>query len=78
MLSSSSAAGPDGVPEVQLKTLHHLWRGSLDGGTIPTETLLVIICPVHKGGFRSATKQCMPFDLTSHLIKIFERVLRKH
>ena len=63
-LSSSSAAGPDGVPAVLLKTcrrqlslpLYHLWRGSLDSGTIPAETLLVIICPIHKGGSRSLPK----------------------
>ena len=56
-LSSSSAAGPDGVPAVLLKAcrkqlclpLYHLWRGSLDCGTIPAETLLVIICTVHIG-----------------------------
>ena len=84
-LSSSSAAGPDGVPAVLLKTcrkqlstpLYHLWRGSLDSGTIPAETLLVIICPVHKGGSRSVPKQYRPVALTSHLIKIFERVLRR-
>ena len=84
-LSSSSAAGPDGVPAVLLKTcrkqlclpLYHLWRGSLDCGTIPAETLLVIICPVHKGGSRSLPKQYRPVALTSHLIKIFERVIRK-
>ena len=84
-LSASSAAGPDGVPAVLLKTcrkqlslpLYYLWRGSLDCGTIPAETLLVIICPIHKGGSRSLPKQYRPVALTSHLIKIFERVLRK-
>ena len=44
---------------------------------IPTETLLVIICPIHKGGSRSLPKQYRPVALTSHLIKIFERVLRE-
>ena len=84
-LSSSSAAGPDGVPAMLLKScrkqlsqpLYYLWRGSLDCGVIPAETLLVIICPIHKGGSRSIPKQYRPVALTSHLIKIFERVLRK-
>ena len=83
-LSSSSAAGPDGVPALLLKScrkelslpLYYLWRGSLDCGIIPVETLLVIICPIHKGGSRSLPKQYRPVALTSHLIKIFERVLR--
>ena len=84
-LSSSSAAGPDGVPSVLLKTcrkqlsqpLYYLWRGSMDCGIIPAETLLVIICPIHKGGSRSLPKQYRPVALTSHLIKVFERVMRK-
>ena len=84
-LKSSSAPGPDGVPAVLLKTcrkqlslpLFYLWRGSLDCGVIPAETLLVIICPIHKGGSRSIPKQYRPVALTSHLIKVFERVLRE-
>ena len=57
--------------------MYYLWRGSLDCGSIPVETLLVIICPIHKGGSRSLPKQYRPVALTSHLIKIFERVLRR-
>ena len=57
--------------------LFHLWRGSLDKGEIPTEQLLVLICPVHKGGSRSEPKNYRPVALTSHIIKVFERVLRK-
>ena len=83
-LSSNSAAGPDGVPAALLKycweqlslPLYYLWRGSLDCGVIPVETLLVIIAPIHKGGSRSLPKQYRPVALTSHLIKVFERVLR--
>ena len=52
-------------------------EGSLDCGVIPAETLLVIICPIHKGGSRSLPKQYRPVALTSHLIKVFERVLRE-
>ena len=37
----------------------------MNSGKIPTELLLVMISPVHKGGSRAV-----------HLIKIFERVLR--
>ena len=44
---------------------------------IPAETLLVIICPIHKGGSRSLPKQYRPVALTSHIIKVFERVLRQ-
>ena len=47
----------------------------MDCGTIPAETLLVIICPIHKGGSRSLPKQYRPVALTSHIIKIFERAV---
>ena len=84
-LTSTAASGPDGVPAALLKfcakqmslPLFHLWRGSLDCGSIPAELLLVIICPIHKGGPRTVPKQYRPVALTSHLIKVFERVLRK-
>ena len=33
--------------------------------------------PVHKGGSRAIPKNFRPVALTSHLIKVFERVLRK-
>ena len=83
-LSATSAAGPDGVPASLLKScrkplslpLYYLWRGSMDCGKIPVETLLVTICPIHKGGSRSIPKQYRPVALTSHLIKVFERVVR--
>ena len=83
-LSAHSAAGPDGVPSALLKLcrkplslpLFLLWRGSMDCGVIPVETLLVTICPIHKGGSRSVPKQYRPVALTSHLIKVFERVVR--
>ena len=48
----------------------------MDCGVIPVETLLVTICPIHKGGSRSVPKQYRPVALTSHLIKVFERVVR--
>ena len=36
-----------------------------------------MISPIHKGGSRSATKNYRPVALTSHLIKVFERVVRR-
>ena len=84
-LRANAAAGPDGVPAILLKScrkqlatpLYHLWRSSLDSGTIPPELLLVLVTPVHKGGSRAVPKNYRPVALTSHLIKVFERVLRK-
>ena len=84
-LRGEAAAGPDGVPASFLKKckkhlskpLYILWRSSLDKGSIPPELLLVLICPVHKGGSRSIPKNYRPVALTSHLIKVFERLVRK-
>ena len=57
--------------------LYLIWRGSLDTGIIPEELLLVLISPIFKGGNRSIPKNYRPVALTSHLIKIFEKVLRR-
>ena len=84
-LKGVAAPGPDGVPAMLLKScrkelslpLQLLWRSSLDTGTIPKELLLVQICPIHKGGSRSIPKNYRPVALTSHLIKVFERVVRR-
>ena len=84
-LNSTSAAGPDGVPAILLKNcrkqlsqpIFQLWRSSLDSGCIPPELLLVLISPIHKGGSRAAPKNYRPVALTSHLIKVFERVVRQ-
>ena len=84
-MKGSASAGPDGVPACLLKTcrkqlakpLYALWRASMDSGDIPAELLLVLICPVHKGGSKSVPKNYRPVCDTSHLIKIFERVLRR-
>ena len=84
-LKESASAGPDGVPASLLRTcrkqlsspLYKLWRASLNKGKIPDELLLVLICPIHKGGNKSLPKNYRPVALTSHLIKVFERVLRR-
>ena len=84
-LSSTSAPGADGIPASLLKTcrkelrkpLHLLWRSSLDHGLIPSDLLLVLISPIHKGGSRGSPQNYRPVALTSHLTKVFERVVRK-
>ena len=84
-LTLSSAPGPDGVPAALLKNcrkelkypLYTLWRASLQQGTIPPDLLLVLISPVHKGGSRAEPSQYRPVALTSHIIKVFERVVRR-
>ena len=84
-LKVNSATGPDGVPASLLKEcrkelkqpLWLLWKESMKQGVIPPDLLLVLICPVHKGGSRADPSQYRPVALTSHIMKVFERVIRR-
>uniref|UniRef100_A0A7M5UV05 Reverse transcriptase domain-containing protein n=1 Tax=Clytia hemisphaerica TaxID=252671 RepID=A0A7M5UV05_9CNID len=85
-LSPSSSAGPDGFPAMFLKKckdelsvpLCLLWKKSLEIGLVPTELKKCTITPIHKGGSRSLAANYRPVALTSHVIKIFEKILRNH
>lgn len=84
-ISPTSAAGPDRFPAMLLKQckktlavpLHMIWRKSLDTGVIPQSVKTAHIIPIYKGGCRGTPKNYRPVALTSHLIKVFEKVLRK-
>ena len=81
-LKPDSASRPDGIPEELLRAelarpLHIQWRASLDHGSIPPELLLVQVCPLHKGGSRSAAKNYCPVPLTSHTTKMIEQEMRR-
>ena len=83
-ISSSASAGPDRFPAILLKNcrkilsrpLYKIWRKSLDSGEIPPLMKRANIIPVHKGGSLGLPKNYRPIALTSHLIKVFEKVLR--
>ena len=85
-LSASSAAGPDQFPALLLKQckkdlskpLYLIWKKSLSTGEIPNILKTGNIVPIHKGGSRGEAKNYRPVALTSHIIKIFEKVLRNH
>ena len=85
-LSENAAPGPDGVPAVLLKRcrdslsgpLAVLWQKSLRTGDIPDIFKLAFITPIHKpGNSRSLPENYRPVSLTSHLVKTFERILKK-
>ena len=79
-----SAPGPDSWSSILLKNcktslskpLATMWRKSLDTGSIPDILKTADIAPLHKGGSKSIPKNYRPIALTSHIIKIFERVVR--
>ena len=84
-LQAHAASGPDDFPAIVLKkckltisgSLYRLWRRSLDTGEIPQYLLNQKIVPIFKKGGKTDAQNYRPVSLTSHLIKIFERVLRR-
>merc|ERR1711874_625611 len=57
--------------------LYILWRHSLNNGDIAPLLKTAVICPILKPGSpRNHPKSYRPVSLTSHIIKVFERVIR--
>ena len=85
-LSTNSAAGPDHFPAILLKNcakqlsapLLIFFRNSLNSGIIPKQLKYANITPIHKGGLRAQAKNYRPIALTSHIIKVLERVVVKN
>ena len=83
-LRNSAASGPDGLSALLLKNckasllrpLARLWRDCLDQGITPSKLKEAHIIPIHKGGHQGLASNYRPVALTSHLIKIFEKVMR--
>lgn len=82
-IPNSSAPGPDKLPAAVLKScketlsypIHKIWRKSLDTAEIPERLKTQGIIPIFKKGNRAWPANYRPVSLTSHLIKLFERVL---
>ena len=84
-LPSNSAAGPDGVPSVLLikcvnsikKPLSLFWNNCLQNGVTPLPLKTGHIVPIFKNGDQGSPSNYRPVALTSHLTKIYEKVVRK-
>ena len=84
-ISVGSAAGPDGVPAILLKQcakslaypIRILWEESYRRGEVPSFYKESHVCPIFKKGDRSKTANYRPVSVTSHVVKVFERVMRK-
>ena len=83
-LTNNASPGPDKIPAILLKKcktslsvpLFLIWRKSLDTSVINNIQKSANIIPIHKGGSKAIPKNYRPIALTSHLIKIFEKVIR--
>ena len=84
-VKEDSSSGKCGFPPILLKnckgTLAHplvlLWKKSMSTGFIHSMFLHQLVTPIYKGkGSRCKASSYRPISLTSHIIKIFERVIR--
>ena len=79
----NSSPGIDGVAASLLrncastlkKPIYMLWRQSLTSGKFPTSMKTGLVIPVFKGGNRCLPENYRPISLTSHLSKLFERIV---
>ena len=84
-IPTHAAPGPDKIPAVVLKEcaeqlsegILKIWRKSLDTGDIPDILKLQTIIPIYKKGSKTLPENYRPVSLTSHITKLFERILRK-
>lgn len=85
-LSPNAAAGPDGIPAILMKKckdvlaepLETIFRKSLETGDIPAGWKTAHVIPLVKPGApKSSPNSYRPVSLTSHLIKTFERIIKK-
>ena len=58
-------------------TLMIIWKNSFEKGKIPAVYKKQYITPIYKGGPKTDPANYRPVSLTSHVIKIFERIIRK-
>ena len=84
-LSPNSAPGPDGFPAILLKNckeelakpLAIFWRNCLNHGVTEEIHKRNHITPISKGGDQGEPSNYRPVSLTSHLTKVFEKIVRK-
>ena len=85
-LEITSSPGPDGIPAKILKEcaeilavpLGLMWRDSLRLKKVPEFYKMGYVTPLYKKGDRSSPKNYRPVTLTSHVAKLFERIVRSH
>ena len=82
-LKTDAAPGPDNIPAMLLKRckkslskpIYTLWKKSIETGEVPQVLKHGLITPIFKKGSKGDPANYRPVTLTSHLIKVFERVI---
>ena len=85
-ISPKASAGLDGIPAILLRKcveelllpLTLLFRLSLNKGRLPSEFKLSKVIPIFKGGERCLAENYRPISLTSHICKVYERIVVKY
>ena len=84
-INPSKTAGPDGIHGMVLKNcastlakpLTIMFNISFVTGSIPNECKLASVVPVHKKYEKGSVENYRPISLTSLIMKVFERCIRK-
>jgi len=84
-IKTDSACGPDGIPAILLKEcaeslcepLRIIWEESMRTGIVPDYYKRAYVAPLHKKGSRAQAINYRPVSLTSHVVKLYERFVRK-
>ena len=83
-ISIDSSCGQDDIPAIVLKNCKQalclpiklIWEDSLQRGYIAKRYKDQTVTPVHKKSSKAEPANYRPISLTSHVIKIFERIIR--
>ena len=54
-----------------------IWNESFSLGCVPYFYKLSYVCPIHKNGDQTSPANCRTISLTSHIVKVAERLVRR-